>query len=56
MSMETRCVRETWIPPPPSNKIEIWQKFSKSHLLTLPYPQGYVMSVRCEQPLDELTV
>ena len=31
-------------------------KISKSYILTLPHPQGYVMSVKCEQPLDELTV
>ena len=31
-------------------------KFSKSYILTLPYPQGHLMSVKCEQPLDELTV
>ena len=37
---------------PGGNKVKI----SKSQILTLPYPQGYVMSVRCEQPLDELTV
>ena len=31
-------------------------KISKSQILTTPHPQGRVMSVRCEQPLDELTV
>ena len=31
-------------------------KISKSYILTLPHPQGHVMSVKCEQPLDELTV
>ena len=31
-------------------------KISKSYILTPPHPQGYVMSVNCEQPLDELTV
>ena len=30
-------------------------KISKSYILT-PHPQGHVMSVKCEQPLDELTV
>ena len=29
-------------------------KISKSYILTTPEPQGHVMSVRCEQPLDEL--
>ena len=28
-------------------------KISKSYILT---PQGYVMSVKCEEPIDELTV
>ena len=29
---------------------------SKSYILTPPHPKGHVMSVKCEQPLDELTV
>ena len=35
---------------------QIWQKFSKSYILTPPHPQGLVMSVKCEEPIDELTV
>ena len=31
-------------------------KISKSYILTPPHHQGHVMSVKCEQPLDELTV
>ena len=31
-------------------------KISKSCLLTPPNPQEHVMSLKCEQPLDELTV
>ena len=31
-------------------------KISKFDILTLPYPQGHVMSVKCEEPIDELTV
>ena len=31
-------------------------KISKSYILTLPLPQGHVMSERCEEPIDELTV
>ena len=31
-------------------------KISKSQILTRPYPQGHVMSVKCEKPLDELGV
>ena len=30
-------------------------KISKSYILTPPHSQGHVMSVKCEQPLDELT-
>ena len=31
-------------------------KISKSYILTPPHPQGYEMSVKCQQPLDELTI
>ena len=31
-------------------------KISKSYILTPPHPQGYVMSVKCEEQIDELTV
>ena len=31
-------------------------KISKSYILTQPHPQGQVMSVKCEEPIDELTV
>ena len=31
-------------------------KISKSYILTTPHPQRHVRSVKCEQPLDELTV
>ena len=31
-------------------------KISKSYILTPPQPQGRVMSVKCEEPIDELTV
>ena len=31
-------------------------KISKSYVLTPPHPQGQVMSVQCEEPIDELTV
>ena len=31
-------------------------KFSKSYILTLSHPHGHVMSVKCEEPTDELTV
>ena len=31
-------------------------KISKSYILTPPHPQGQVMSEKCEEPIDELTV
>ena len=31
-------------------------KISKSYILTPPHPQGHVKSVKCEEPIDELTV
>ena len=31
-------------------------KIFKSYILTLPLPQGNVMSVKCEQSIDEPTV
>ena len=31
-------------------------KSSKSYILTPPHPQGHGMSVKCEEPIDELTV
>ena len=31
-------------------------KISKSYILTPPHPQGHMMSVKCEQPIHELTV
>ena len=38
---------------PPQQQI---QNMEKVLHLDLPHPQGHVMSVSCEQPLDELTV
>ena len=46
-------------PPPPQggNKVKIWHKsFNKSYILTPPHPEGHVISVKCEGPIDELTV
>ena len=34
----------------------ILSKISKPYILTLPHPQGHGITVKCEQPLDELTV
>ena len=41
---------------PSGNKVKIWQKFLSPTFFTLPHPQGYVMSVKCEESIDELTV
>ena len=48
------CACET--PMPPAATKSNMAKISKSYILTLPNPQGHVMSEECEQPLDELTV
>ena len=39
---------------PGGNKKSNYGKIS--YILTPPHPQGHVMSVKCEQSLDELTV
>ena len=52
------CVCETQMPPG-DNKVKNMTKISKSYILTPPappHPQGHVMSVKCEEPIDELTV
>ena len=41
--------------PPAATKVKIWLN-AKSHILTPPDPQGHGMPVKCEQPIDELTV
>ena len=41
---------------PRRHQISTMVKIAKSYILTPTHPQGYVMSVKCEQPLDELTV
>ena len=43
------------IDAPGGNKVKICHNL-KSQILTPPHPQGQMMSVRSEQPLDELTV
>ena len=43
------------IDAPGGNKVKIWQK-SLSYIFTLPHPQGHEMSVKCEQPIDELSL
>ena len=40
---------------PGGNKVKIWQNFL-SQILTPPLPKRHVISGKCEQPLDELTV
>ena len=37
------------------NKVKLWQKSLVPHF-DPPHPQGYGMSVKCEEPLDEATV
>ena len=39
---------------PGGNKVKLWQKSLSPTFW--PHPKGLVMSVKCEQPLDELTV
>ena len=41
---------------PDDNKVKIWQNLLSRNILNLPNPQGHVMSVKCEELLDELTV
>ena len=44
------------------NKVKLWERSLRKRrnmvafILTPPHPQGHVMSVKCEQPLDEQTV
>ena len=52
--LATRRVCETWLPP--AAKKSKYNKVSKSYTLTPPHPQGHGMSVKYEQPLDELKV
>ena len=40
----------------PRKQSQNMAKISKSYILTPPPPQGHVMPLVCEQPLDELTV
>ena len=49
------CVCKTWLPPA-RNKVRIWQNLLQSYILTPPQPQGHVQSVKCKQPVGELTV
>ena len=42
--------------PPAATKSKYGKKISKYYILTPPHPQGRVMSVKCEEPIDELTV
>ena len=41
--------------PPAATKSNM-AKTCKSYILTPPHPQGHLMSVKCEDPIDELTV
>ena len=48
------CVCETRMPPAATKSK--YDKISWSQILTPPHRQGHAMSVKGEQPLDELTV
>ena len=48
------CVSETRMPPAATKSN--MAKISKSYILTLHHPQGHGMSVKCEEPLYEITV
>ena len=48
------CVCETQMSLAATKSI--YGKISKSYILIPPHVQGHVMSVKCKQPLDELTV
>ena len=41
---------------PPAATNSKYGKISKSYILTQPHPRGHGMSVKCEQPINELTV
>ena len=41
---------------PIGNKVKIWQKSLLHFDPAPPHPQGHLMSVKCEEPIDELTV
>ena len=49
------CVCETRMPPA-ATKSKYGKHIYKSYILTPPEPQGHVMSVNCEESIDELTV
>ena len=42
--------------PPAATKSKYGKNLSKSYILTTPHPQGHVISVKCEEPIDKLTV
>ena len=42
--------------PPAATKSNNMAKISKSYILTSFHPKEHVMSVKCEEPIDELTV
>ena len=49
------CVCKTRMPPA-ATKSKYGKNLSKSYILTPPHPKGQVMSVKCEEPIEELTV
>ena len=45
-----------WNTDAPGGNNVKYGKISKSYILTPPHPQGHGMSVKREEPIDELTV
>ena len=45
-----------WSTNAPTATKSNYGEICKSDMLTLPPPRGQVMSVKCKQPLDEITV
>ena len=47
-------VKHRW--PLAATKSKYGKNLFESYILTPPHPQGHVMSVKCEEPIDEFTV
>ena len=53
-TLKIRRVCETRMPPP-ATKSKYGKNFEVLYF-DLPHPQGHVMSVKCEEPIDKFTV
>ena len=49
------CVGETRMPPA-ATMLKYGKNYQVLHFDPPPHPKGHVMSVKCEEPIDELTV